>query len=488
MWNRKSKKFSSRKSSLFGYILPMLAAGFAHQTQGLTLNEYIESVKKQNQNYRSFIQQSEAAKEQMKEADLIFSPQLFGNARVGHDKKLSSPPMLVFDDTKSENYQLGVSQQFDFGLQTKLYYELGKMDFVGASFSNGAPNSYWDASPKIELTLPLLGNGFGRTARANQQVITLQNQIQKHSSEAQAETYLIQAEATYWRLVAAQESVRVQEQALKAAQNILAYVAKKKTMNLGESADVLQAKALVENSQLQLLQGQNEERAARRAFNQFLNKEIQTAIPDLDTFNYERIAKIQVPQSRPGDRSDIKVAKSQTALSESTAVIAKERNRATLDIYGSYALNGRSEEINEALKNIDQSGRDTAFVGLRFSMPLNFSASDSAINGAMKSAKAAELNRQYKLFQQEQEWTDLVEKFIEAQSTLKLATSMEQAQRDKLLNERERLKQGRTTTYQVLLFEQDFSQSQLARVRAASLILSLQSQTQLYRYSSEGEK
>ncbi len=458
------------------------------QTSALSLNEYLDQVREKNLSYQSSTEQTESANQQARESELVFSPQIFANARIGHDKKLSSPPMIVFEDTKSENYQFGISQQFDFGLQTKLYYELGQMDFVGTKFSNGAPNTYWDASPKVEFTLPLLGNGFGRTARANEQIIRQQNMTQKNSSIAQSQALLVQAEAAYWRLAAAQESVKIQEQALKAAQNILSYVSKKKNMNLGENSDVLQAKALVENSQLQLLQAQNEEKAARRGFNQQLNKDLLSTVPNLDGFNYDHIQKLEIPKTRPGDRADVKAAESQALLSEASSQIVKERNRATLDLYGNYALNGRSEEMNDALKNVDQSNRDTAFIGLRFNMPLNFSASDSAREGANKAVKAAELNHRYKLYQQEQDWIDLSEKFAESKNTLIFAANMELAQKAKLENERERLRQGRTTTYQVLLFEQDYSQAQAAKVRAASLVLSLQSQTQLYKIAFEGGK
>lgn len=54
----------------------------------------------------------------------------------------------------------------------------------------------------------------------------------------------------------------------------------------------------------------------------------------------------------------------------------------------------------------------------------------------------------------------------------------------KLDNERIRLRQGRATTYQVLLFEQDFSQAQAGRVLAATELIALKAQLNLYH----GEK
>ena len=84
------------------------------------------------------------------------------------------------------------------------------------------------------------------------------------------------------------------------------------------------------------------------------------------------------------------------------------------------------------------------------------------------------------MYSQEQDWIDITSLFRDAQTSLKLAVSMEKAQKAKLDNERIRLRQGRTTTYQILLFEQDYLVSEVARIRAANQIINLKSQIQLY--------
>ena len=64
---------------------------------------------------------------------------------------------------------------------------------------------------------------------------------------------------------------------------------------------------------------------------------------------------------------------------------------------------------------------------------------------------------------------------------LKLAQSIEAVQKAKLENERYRLKQGRTSTYQVLLFEQDYSNSQLATIQIADKMLEAVADQKLYQ-------
>ena len=257
-------------------------------------------------------------------------------------------------------------------------------------------------------------------------------------------------------------------------------------MNLGDNADVLQARALVEATMFQLQLAQNQEKAARRNFNTYIHKSAEEAAPILDGINYVSLEKVIVPASKPGDRFDVKAAEAQSRLAQSAATVVGERNKPSLDLYGSYALNGRDEEFNQAMKNAGYTERDTAFVGVRMNIPLNLSATSDVKAGALKAERAAQLTYQYKQFTQEQDWTNLVQQLGEAKENLRLASNIVNAQKTKLENERIRLRQGRTTTYQVLLFEQDFSQSEVNRVQVASQILGLQAQIKLYQASPEG--
>ena len=453
------------------------------QAHALSLNEYLNQVKQESLGYKGQNEQAEAAALRSREADLIFTPQLFAEAVVGHDGKPNTPSM--YDKVKSQTYSLGVSQQFDFGLQSRLYYELGRTEFEGAGPAID-PSKYWNATPKLELTMPVWGGGFGTTARANEDILRQQNLADQFSSDSNAQNMLVGAEAAYWRLSAWQDVVTIQEQAEKAAQNILDYVTRKKRMNLGEEADVMQARALVEARTLELQIARNETSEALRTFNKFLNKDAYAPVSGLEKVDYKRLESIEVPKTRPGVRADVKAVEAQLEAAKANAVITKERNRPTLDVFGNYALNGRDEAFNDAMKEAGQTEQDTAYIGLRFKMPLNIGATSDVKSGAVKAEKAAELNHQYALYSQEQDWINLTRGLTDARDNLRLLGRIEAAQKAKLDAERTRLRQGRTTTYQVLLFEQDYSQAAVSKVKSAAGILGLQSQVKLYQNSPEG--
>ena len=101
--------------------------------------------------------------------------------------------------------------------------------------------------------------------------------------------------------------------------------------------------------------------------------------------------------------------------------------------------------------------------------------------GARQSASAAKITYHQKVFEQENDWQNLVQNLEIYKENLGLAQAIEAAQKSKLENERKLLKQGRTTTYQILLFEQDFLNSEMTTIQLAYKMAALMAQQKLYQ-------
>lgn len=446
----------------------------------LTVDQFLDQVKNQNMGYQSSELQMKGSTLQKREADLFFKPQFFLNAQKGYDSRLPDPPFLVFDQVRTERYSAGFSQEFSFGVETRLSYDLQKNEYKGLNVAPGVDKPYWNAIPTLELNIPLWGNAFGRASQAKKELTLQQRTFEHRNAEARAKQTMVEAEIAYWKLSAAQESVRVQKKALESADNILNYVTNKRSKNLGEEADVLQARALTESYKLQLEQAAIEERAARRKFNIFLNLDADEPVEELAKLDYRGLLSEPIPSTMPGDRPDVRASQAQVAVARANGQLAVEQNKPTLNLFGGYSLFGRDGNRSTALSRAGTNDRESAYFGVKFQMPLHLTAQADAREGARQAQTAAELNHKYLAYSQAQEWTDITALFKDAQTTLKLADLMEKAQKAKLDNERVRLRQGRTTTYQVLLFEQDYLASEVARIRAANQIIALKSQIQLY--------
>ena len=459
------------------FVLPVIAFGVETAADVLTLEHYLQQVKSKNGTYLSLIEAREGARGVMREADLIFSPSFFVDVQGQSDHKQGYG--ALYDKTEGQNYSSGLSQTSRYGLQVKMYYAFDDTKYHYGGYSD----KYYDGSPVVELSLPLWKNALGRSDRANEEATRAQAQADEWNAESNRKTLLVSAEISYWRLVVARELVDIQQRGLKASQAIYDYVNQRVRMNLADQADALQAKASLESKKLDLKSAQDEESAAMRSFNAYrVSTEGHPFL--LVKIDWERIKTISAPDTFE-IRADVKAAEFEARATAANARIQEERNKPTLNVYAAYAFNGNSARSSDAFSHSFSSERPTATAGLKFSVPLDLTASHEARAGARHKEYAAKLAYQQKLRDQESDWRDLVAKLKNARERLEMTFTIEAAQKQKLEYERDRLKRGRTTTYQVLLFEQDYLQAEYSRANAAYEVLSLLANVNLYRNSPD---
>jgi outer membrane protein TolC len=449
----------------------------------LSLGDFLKQVEKQNRGYQGQVAQREGATDRGREKDLAFAPSVFFDAQAVSDSKLPSLPIFTYDREITENYSLGVSQTTPYGLQGKLYYAVDYTSYVNAivpgGTAGGIPFSFYDARPVLELTQSLWQNGFGRTSRANQEVTEAQASYDQHQAEYQRETVLQDAENAYWRLAIIREKVEIQTRALNESQAIYDYIARQVQMNLRDESDLLQSRASLESKKLDLKTAQDDESTAARSFNAIRNVSLDVTPEELAPVDLDRLESVEVAPEH-STREDVRAAEANAQLTAANSKILAEKDKPTLDVYFDYALNGRDVTAEATEANSFASGRPTVTGGVKFSMPLNFAATSDAKRGALREEQAAGMIFEQKALDQENNWIDLRRKIVDARERLKLAQTIEAAQKKKYDYERGRLRQGRTTTYNVLTFEQDYLQAAITRVNSASDVLTLITQTQLY--------
>jgi outer membrane protein TolC len=464
------------------YLLILANAVKAAESAPLTLETYLNQVKKENRAFQGAMGLVQAAKERREEGSLALAPTFFANAQLYYDAKLPQLPFMSYDQLNLNTYQVGFSKVTSFGMIAKLTYEFDYTAYQNLVLPGGTaafPLNYYDAAPKLELSQSLWGNGFGRSTRAGLSLSEAQAEANQYQSRFQARSVLAQAESAYWRLVVARESVQIAEDTLDQARKLNEWTKRRSKMNLGENADELQSRANFELRKLEFKSTQDEARAAARAFNMVRNVKSDEVPEELDSLDSETLQAVSTPK-RATLRDDVEAVKRQTNAAQAAVTVAEEKTKPTLDIYGSYALNGRENDVGTAFNNSYNANRPTKAVGLKFTLPLDFGTASDTRRGAQKERDAVEMVFRQKVFDQEQSWEDLQHKLDEAKQRLSLSETIENVQQQKLKNERTRLTNGRTTTYQVLLFEGDYTLAALQRLRIQAEILNLVTQMKLY--------
>lgn len=450
----------------------------------LSLEEYLAQVKNQNLNYDAAEKNAEAFELLKKKAKLVTAITVFGNSQTGFVEQNQALQIVRYTESYAQSSQVGLSQVSSLGINTRLTYTLNHITYKGlntANFPNPAlASSNYQVIPAITVSLPLWQNRLGAATKAAQDSTYFANENQKLLAKSVSIQSLVEAEKAYWALVYAKKSVEIQRNAVVSAKKILDYVQKRQRMNLGDKADVLQARALYETKKLNLQQAENDLMIAARSFNKYRYIDSAEVAEELADIDYLALQNFAIPKVKVSDRYDVKAQEASMKAAVANAKIDEESGKPALNLYGSYSTNQIAGASSQAMQNtFVQVGR-VATVGVNFSAPINFFTTADIRYGARQSAAVAKTIYRQKLFEQENDWQNLVQNLTVYQENVRLSLKIEEVQKQKLENERFRLRQGRTSTYQVLLFEQDYSNSQLATIQTATVLLNLIADQKLY--------
>ncbi len=458
----------------------------------LSLSDFLRQVETQNPASRAATESAQAAQLKLSEAELLTSPQLFSTVQTGKDQREGL--FFRYQSVTSTQYTLGVQQQTSYGLAAKLSYTLTTQEYTGLPdtllLSNPVlAGQFYEGLPKLELTQSLWRNAWGSETRALQSQLEAASAIQLETEKFKKKMTLTQASATYWRLSLAREATAIAQETLGRASRLSEWSKKRAQLGLADQSDALQGEAAVQLRKLQLRAAQDEERSARLAFNSARGKtgdsvdETLSKIPATTELH-------QTPSTLPSNltREDLIAAEKNLSLSEASAELGRARNTPSLDLFASAALNSRDSATADAVSNSFGTEQPTLGVGIKLVLPLDAAAWTSAREGYARDRQAAELQLERKRLEVQQEWTDLQQKIADSQARLGIADLLVETQERKANAERERFNKGRSTTYQVLTFEEDYAQSRLNRLRSQFELqtLTLQLNTFITHASQEG--
>ncbi len=445
----------------------------------LTLESYLQEVQSKNQSLSASKHLEDAAKARGNEASLIFKPNIFAIAQTAQDKKPTTNVNAQGDRTDYTLFSTGIAEQFKTGLQAKLSYNVSHTHIYNSSPIFLPVSDFHDGVATLELTQSLWRNFWGKEAKAQQELIRSSSKVNLHTETFKVKMTLSQAEALYWSLSQMKKIVKVQKESLERAQKIKSWAQNRLKSGLGESSDYLQSDANFKAREYELKSIMQELKNLQRSFNSLRGVQSDELSEELEAVVSDKIKKLELPTKAPM-RDDVLAALELQKISKANADLAIEKNKPTFELYGTYAMNGRDPNISDALSNSTKTNHDTKAIGIRFNAPMDFSTTSHNIHGYQKEKIAAIENFERKKFDVEKEWNDLVAKFEDAKVKLSLVEKIEEAQKIKASNERDRLSKGRTVTFQVLNFEQDYAQSELSRIQSETAILNLYSQLKVF--------
>jgi outer membrane protein TolC len=443
----------------------------------LSLEGYLDQIRLQNQNIQAAQKSQDAARLQAKQADLMLGTSLFANGQALSDAKPSVFSSISGSKTESVGTSIGASFLNEQGISSQLSYNLTYTNLVGASgFVD--PSNFFESRIVFDVTKPLLRNANGTETLASQRLISAQSDAQILTDAYRITLILADAEMTYWRLVLAREAVDVQRKSLARSQRMVEWAQTRVNLSLADQSDLLLARSGQQVRTLELQAAIDEEEAATRAFNSLRGSNdpiVSDTLSDLGG-----VSKIQVTSPNV-TRSDLQAAALQLQISELNSTLGLQRMTATLNLFGTVALNSKDENLGANFANTFSLANPTLLVGVRYNTATDARAVEAVRTGFKEAQNASRLAYERKQFEVDWEWKDLLQKLSDARKRLDIAQQIEYLQRDKWQYEMERHQRGRTTIFQVITFEQDYANAQFARIRAQADILRIVAQLNTFR-------
>lgn len=435
----------------------------------LALEDFLNQVRSGNGAFKASDLAVEGSSQAANEYKLLTRPTLVGSAGY-KDDRAETGSALLGDIQRGYNYSLGIRQVTDFGLSGTLSYKQGWASLPQAN-PTFVQNNYYTGSPVLELNQSLWRNGFGSEIRATKELSSAQALELKYNSSFQQKQILADAETAYWRLALAREAVDLAKENLTLSERLRGWSSGRQRSGLGDRSDFLQADTASLARQLEFKNALDEEKAASRAFNTTRGVDSEVVSETLVAFDSDVIDKrMRLPQ-REALRDDVKAAEQTARRTAAQAKLGAEKNKPTVDVFGTVAYNGREGSKYEAQKESFTDDHPTYAVGLKLEVPLDIGTSSDVVKGYKAEARAAQLTYERKKFESDRTWKDLSQGLQDSLARYRLAAQIEKAQREKMEYERVRHGRGRSTTFQVIQFETDYATAQLNRIRTQFDIL-----------------
>jgi len=334
----------------------------------------------------------------------------------------------------------------------------------------------------LRYEMPLLRN-FGREVNTERLVLARSDLDMSHEDlRAEAHNVLEAVEGAYWNVVAANEALRTAQLALARAEDLLELNRKKVEVGTLAPIEITQAEAGVASQQEGVIVAETTLRNAEDELRRLLAIPPQDPVwsqpilaSDRPRFDERSVNVQQAFEIALDNRPEVMRAKRQVTDSELSERVAKRQKRHNLGLIAEATPSRADSSALQAFPLTPELSRDTTTdtdgldwrIGLSYSVPLK--------NRQAKANYAiATLNREKaEIALQNVEQTVRVEVRQAARNVesgikrVAAARKNVELQQEKLDAEQKKFENGMSTSFEVLTFQNDLADAELALIRAA---------------------
>jgi len=327
------------------------------------------------------------AREDIVQAEAVFDPSVFlSNTfnRVDRPTQTTIDTGVVTDDELVENRwssQYGLQDRMLGGGTVALYQD---MSYLRSNSRLTLPNPQYVSGLTTELNQPLLKGLGDPVNRAAIRVANLNHDVSHQAFRQKVMEVVAETVTTYWQLAFDLEEVRVSQNTLDLAREVLRREKERLGGGLSTNLSVNRAQAAVATREAALVRARIEARNTMDQLKLLLNA------PDLPLDGNLRLVPGEAPQFYILDvdrnaavakamiyRPDLENARTAIAINQARLHAADRERLPKLDAVLKYTLNGLDRRLGSALDMQDPGGPFSWTAGFQFEMPLGNRAAES---------------------------------------------------------------------------------------------------------------
>lgn len=406
----------------------------------------------------------------IKQNDLLSAESIFDtiiSGKVAYKDDQSKPASTIAGTKALTNeYELNVEKKLPTGttVETGLSQE---RSWTNSAFAAANPSHNIEA--KVGLTQELGKNFFGLIDRGNIKITKLDIDNAVYTSLEKIENFLAQAQKAYWDLILKEEELRIEEEMLEKAEDLLILHAEKEELGLVEQPQILASGANLKQRESEVILAQNALKVSQNDLIYKLNlnpEEVVVRPKEGLIVNSDKPDYIASLKAAVQLRRDYLKEKNE-AESRNIKLAVKENSLwPEINLELTFSRNGLEKEYKEAFGNIANQDNPQYYAGITFSFALENREARSGFNKA-KLEKAKQI---LKLKSVERrivvDVKDKVDTLLALLNAHKNTEDVARLQEDKLKAEERRFRSGRSDTDTLIRYQEDLLRARLALAKA----------------------
>ncbi len=338
-------------------------------------------------------------------------------------------------------------------------------------------NPEWETFTGLTLTQPLLRDWGLRANSAEIRIAKGNVKIADLEWQAKTAENVSEVIKRYYEVIFTRENVAVQAEAVALAQKLLDDTTARSKEGVAAGNDVAVAQAGVSQrqeellaAQVQYIERQNALQLLFRTSEEIINNGHRLEPTDSLTSSVPPTDRATLMQVATTQRYEVRQADEAVSVRSAQSQLASNQARPRLDLVTSGGYHGLANNFNSTYSEaFSQQGPEWT-AGIQFSLPLNLDHMRAGKRAAEHQQSQAEVTREKMRLQVALEVDTVLARMRADEQRLAAAHTSEAAAKQSVEGEMKRLKEGVSTSYQVLQLQREYAQT---RSRALAALTDL---------------